>query len=596
MPKENSLASKSGGDPPGASKTHISAGPQALAAMASLLGIEELGGGWKIEGLCALGQEHARLSLKKGDLQLVVYILPPAAAEAQVRAAKLSLATEAGTGTVVRRFLKAMASRLGGRTLSDVLRLIEKDPQSFVDHLDLERPGDRIRVPCIGQPLNLLDDGWRNFYADQDFELIVGVPECLPEGTVNIEYTDIECHYARPRRSFQKWNFVDWPEVGQDETRHEHWDSNIVTELTERDMILGTGESSQALVDEARRIAADGKFLVFIHLCTPIVMGEDFQGLARRCAKEVGGTTVHWSQKDRDTNDNFGKHFQSLFGKPGFFAAPADAAAVNLFHFPAQFIQKELAPFLYELGVKINICVFPDIDLRELHRLPRALWQIFCERSFYPTKIRELLMDSPRKVVSARAPYGLALTRECLRGIAAAVGKNREFEKAWRRRMAGFLPSWELMRRAAAAHRLAFVVSEATLPRLLQLRYGQGAPLATMVREMGFGIDLLYYDVHGEAPQLPEGLRDARVVTFRSPCELDRALREGAFQAVFSDIYFDWRISRSGKARFSSRDFEMGLEGAMRTLRRLLSRCRLPFYRRYASHLARFPRKVHAQR
>ncbi|MDD5305469.1 MAG: hypothetical protein PHS14_20405, partial [Elusimicrobia bacterium] len=121
--------------------------------------------------------------------------------------------------------------------------------------------------------------------------------------------------------------------------------------------------------------------------------------------------------------------------------------------------------------------------------------------------------------------------------------------------------------------------------RLLELRYGHGAPLATMVAEMGFGIDLVYYDRHGEEPALPSALKDARVSVFRSPWELERALREIDSAAVYSDIYFDWRISRAGKARFASKDFEMGLEGARRTFEKLLPLCRLPFYRQYASHL-----------
>jgi hypothetical protein len=150
------------------------------------------------------------------------------------------------------------------------------------------------------------------------------------------------------------------------------------------------------------------------------------------------------------------------------------------------------------------------------------------------------------------------------------------------------------MRTEAAGYRLAFVVSEATLPRLLELRYGHGAPLATMVMEMGFGIDLIYYDRHGEPPALPPALKDARVSVFRSPWELERALREGDSAAVYSDIWFDWRIARAGKARFSSKDFEMGLEGARRTFEKLLPLCRLPFYRQYARHLDARGRNPHA--
>jgi hypothetical protein len=339
------------------------------------------------------------------------------------------------------------------------------------------------------------------------------------------------------------------------------------------------------MVAEARRLAADGKFLILSHLCTPIIMGEDFQGLARRCVKEAGGTAVSWSQKDRDENNNFGEHFRSLAARPGFFDAVVDPAAVNLFHFPQACREAELSPFLASIGLKTNICVFPEVDFTSLERLPHALWQVFCARGSYPTKVRELLAASPRPVVTVPAPYGVAGTRDCLRAVAAAAGKDAAFEPQWQRRMEAFLPAWEDMRREAAGFRLAFVVSEATLPRLLELRYGHGAPLATMIREMGFGIDLLYYDIHGDAPVLPAALAEAKVAVFRSPWELERALGEGRFAAVFSDVFFDWRIARAGKARFASRDFEMGLEGARRSLERLLALCRLPFYRRYAAHL-----------
>ena len=218
---------------------------------------------------------------------------------------------------------------------------------------------------------------------------------------------------------------------------------------------------------------------------------------------------------------------------------------------------------------------------------------MFCEKPTYTDKTLELMKASSRPVVMARAPYGVEGTRECLRSIAAAAGKEKEFKRAWAAKLKEFQPGWEELGREASEHRLAFVVSEASLPRLLQLRYGHGAPLASAALEMGFGIDLLYFDRHSEAPVLPEGLKGATVTTFRAPWELERVLREGTFSAVYSDIFFDWRISRAGKARFSSREFEMGLEGAKRSLERLLAACRNPFYRRHAKHLAREPRRLH---
>lgn len=574
---------------------HISAGPRALCALESLLGLNAKDKSWRLDGACGLGQENirVRLSLKSGAHRLVFYLLPRSAPEASIRTAGLSLAPKGTTGPAADKLLQVFASRLGERTLEDVVGVLNDDPRSFTETVTPGRSGDQVKVPCIGQPMHLLEAGWRNFYADQDFEVLLGVPSCSSEKTINIEYADLECYYARPRRSFTKWTFMDWPEESENGADEASADSggegvregSIVTELEERDMVMGTGERADALVEEVRKRAKPGDYLLFTHLCTPIIMGEDFSGLARRCEKEIGGSSVSWSQKDRDENDNFGDHFRSMLAKPGFFDEPGDPLAVNLFHFPRRVRENELRPFLNEIGLKINISVFPDVSFSILDRLPQAHWQVFCERSSYPTKVHDLLAASPRAVVPARAPYGVEGTRQCLRAIAAAAGKEPQFDKAWAAKMAAFMPSWEEMRKEAAGYRLAFVVSEATLPRLLELRYGHGAPLAVMAMEMGFGIDLVYYDRHAEAPELPPALKDAKVSVFRTPWELERALRAGEFAAVYSDIFFDWRISRAGKARFSSKDFEMGLEGARRTFEKLLPLCRLTFYRQYASHL-----------
>jgi len=581
---------------------HITAGPEALAAVESLLGLKAGGAGWRLDGACALGKDspRVRLSLRSGAHRLVVYLLARSSAEAVVRAPGLSLSAKGAAGPSVEKLLKVFAARLGERTLADVVSVLESDPLSFTEKVTPGLDGDKVKVPCIGQPMALLEAGWRNFYADQDFEVLLGVPSCSSDKTINIEYADLECYYARPKRKFSKWTFMDWPEEsedGADEPGEDGEagvrDGSIVTELEERDMVMGTGERADALVEEVRKRAKPGDYLLFTHLCTPIIMGEDFNALAHRCEKEIGGSSVSWSQKDRDENDNFGDHFRALLSSPGFFAEPGDPRLVNLFHFPRRVREEEVRPFLDELGLGVGISVFPDVSFPALDALPKAHWQVFCERSSYPTKVQELLAASPRPVVPAPAPYGVEGTRRCLRAVAAAAGKEAAFDAAWAAKMAPLLPRWEEMRKEAAGRRLAFVVSEATMPRLLELRYGHGAPLASMVLEMGFGVDLVYYDRHGEPPVLPAALKDARVAVFRSPWELERALREGDFAAVYSDIFFDWRVSRAGKARFASKDFEMGVEGALRTFEKLLPLCRLPFYRQYASHLAAGGRSGH---
>lgn len=573
---------------------HIVGGPEALSALAKLLGLGKSGKGWYLEGFCGVGTENVRLSLRKkidsvsksGEHRLIFFLRCKDAPGAHARSEGLSLAAEGKAGPAVVKFLGLVASRLGSRRLEDIFKVIEGDPESFVEDRGVGENGDRLKVPYVGAPFGLQESGWRNFFGDQDFEILLGVPDCTTNKTTLIQYADLECFGARPDTSFRRWTFLDWPpEIAEDDVPSSPDDRSISVELEERDMIMGTGERADAVVAKVRELARNDGFILLSHLCTPIIMGEDFNGLARRCEKESGNTAVNWSQKDRDSQDNFGDHFRSLFAKPGFFAGKGDPLAANLFHFPPYAREEELIPSLNKIGIKVNVSVFPYVDLPSLERIPEAALQIFCERSSYPVQLRGILEKSSRKVVLARAPYGLEGTRECLGAIAAAAGKTAEFEADWARRLRKVMPSWRRMKKSAQGFRVAFVVSPATLPRLLSLRFGHGAPLARVIQEMGFGIDLLYYEPHGELPELPAELADARVTTFRTPAGLEKALREGEFQAVYSDTFFDWRISQAGKTRFSSRHLEMGLAGALRSFKRLLTACRLPFYRRYSSHL-----------
>ncbi|MCR4295028.1 MAG: hypothetical protein NUW21_05805, partial [Elusimicrobia bacterium] len=222
---------------------HISAGPGALGALGGALGLGAGEKSWSLDGACALGREapRVRLSLKSGAHRLVVYLLARSSTEAVVRAPGLSLSAKGAAGPAVEKLLKVFAARLGERTLEDVVKTLEADPWSFTENVTPGQDGDKVKVPCIGQPMALLEAGWRNFYADQDFEVLLGVPSCSSDKTINIEYADLECYYARPRRSFTKWSFMDWPEEsengGGEAEGEAPREGSIVTELEERDMV-----------------------------------------------------------------------------------------------------------------------------------------------------------------------------------------------------------------------------------------------------------------------------------------------------------------------------------------------------------------------
>jgi len=449
-----------------------------------------------------------------------------------------------------------------------------------------EKPSPAEPAPGVGGELSTLGDGWRNFFCDQDFDDARRPLDWVLARTLIVEYSDRECFYSEPVRTFSKWSFLDYP--FEQPLRHGlglgGGERSVAAEIGEKEIVLGTGAATDALVDAVRRRSDGTEFVLINNLCTPMVMGDDLEGLARRCSQACGGAAVEVNMNDREQMNGLAECLRAVLERAGYFDSPGARDSVNLFHFPRRFREEVVLPMLRELGLTGNVSLYPEVDLSALKNLPRAAWQIFCERaSELDDRILAVLEEGRGETLTAPAAYGVAGTRACFAAIAAATGKTAEFERAWDRRLDAFLPVWEERRREAAGLRLAFVASAATLPGLRELRFGQGAPVLRLVEEMGFGVDILYYDPNGEAPAALAP--SARIKAFRTPEELRRALREGEFQAVYSDVFFDSRVTRAGKSRFSSRFFEMGLDGALRGFERLLSACRSPFYARYGAHL-----------
>lgn len=441
-------------------------------------------------------------------------------------------------------------------------------------------------APGVGGEVSTQSDGWRNFFCDRDFEDAGRPLDWNLARTLIVEYSDRECFYSEPARSPSKWSFLDYP--FEQPLRHGLGlggsQRSVAAEIGEREIVMGTGPTADALVDAVARRAGGAEFVLVNKLCTPLVMGDDLDGLGRRCAAACGGAAVEVSMNDLAQMNAVEACLRGVLEREGFFEAAGDPEAVNLFHFPRRFRDEEVLPLLRDVGLKAGVRLYPEMDLAALKDIPKAGVHAFCERaSGLGDKVRALLSEGRGEVLTAPAAYGVAGTRACLQALAAAAGRTAAFEQAWSARLEAFLPRWEERRREAAARRVAFVVSAATLPGLSGLRFGQGAPVLRLVAEMGFGVDLLHYAAPGEAPPAPPA--GARLAVFRSPAELSRALRDGEFSAVYSDVFFDERVTRAGKSRFSSRFFEMGLEGSLRGLDRLLAACRNPFYGRYAAHL-----------
>ena len=253
----------------------------------------------------------------------------------------------------------------------------------------------------------------------------------------------------------------------------------------------------------------------------------------------------------------------------------------------------ELVAVLERAGAECGLALLPDVDVELLRCARPAALQIIQPNAGYEEVHRVIVEPLAPRSLYLAAPYGLAASVDWLHAVGDALGLRDEVCREQQRAWAALAPRWQALRERIRGQRLGFVVDA----RQVEQRFGEtprlGTPLLAPLVEMGFGIDILCHAIDGDlgyaAPlrAAAGGSGDIALHPFADPAELDALLRRVPSRALYSDYFYDDRISRAGKAQFNLWFYGPGPGGALRSFERLAHLCALPFYRRYGALIGR---------
>ena len=534
----------------------LRAGPAALLALAGVLDLPaspQASGAYRLKWVEGQPPERLRFCLQIGHKQLKFHLKSVESPGAFIRTDHLSICYEgARCGPRVERLLRGVGKRLADHTLEDLFRMLSDDPLTTA----LADPSSSVD-PSAGSAPSPDTDGpdgaraWWRFFAQKDLSHDVADPLWEDDKVCCIEYGDAECFFSHSHPDPHKWTFFNDPRLPLPSCAAAGGLpplSFVLAELDEGDVVMGTDALKDALVQSVKNKSGEAELFVMNHLCTPVVIGEDLEGLARRCAA-VGGRPVLESSRQSKTQGNLlGRVLRMLRSEPQFCAAVARPAAVNLFGFGKRFRDEELVPWLQALGLEVNETILPEVKLSSLRRITVAQHNVICTPNDHTAEVVQELGDLPRNWIQVPAAYGLARTRACLSQIAQATGRREAGAEQLEQRWSAMRPAWDALVEQARGLRLAFVVAADTLA-LLDSSQGLQVPVLEVLAEIGFGVDLLCY-----APREPLLLDsipvawskacDLRSHCFRTTQQLAELLRQGSFQAVYTDFAFDWRVAR----------------------------------------------------
>ncbi|MFI5348111.1 MAG: nitrogenase component 1 [Elusimicrobiota bacterium] len=431
-------------------------------------------------------------------------------------------------------------------------------------------------------------DQWRQFFCDRESRRNAQTGLRFQAPVLQIWHQDLECGFATPawdRPEPAYFNFPwlrrsrrrdgDHPPSGEDLPRS----LSLTTDLRDSDVIRGGERKLREVLEAGLEAAGDVQAVVIQSTCVPTVIGDDVSKVILSVEANSRVPFIHSNPAANQGVDVGRLMLERLRAEKDYARQEGIPGSVNLVGFPEGPGMAEIEDLLERAGVRVNARVMPGLSPAQARRLPRAAAQVYCPNAAYEPVYEQIFRTIPVPGHVFEPPFGVEATRRWLRAAAGLFGREAEADRVFEESFAPLEGKWKELRRRALGKTFAFVVDGAQLPRLTEPSLLWGVPVLRMLREMGIRAEVL---LHGGKSRGP-------LKGFETPGELDRLLREGPYDAVYSEFFFDERLVRAGKTQFSLAAFEPGVRGAATTLERLLAVGRWDFYKRYAPYLRGVP-------
>jgi len=442
------------------------------------------------------------------------------------------------------------------------------------------------------------EKGWGRFYHPMDIVELTEVRWAIYGPHSEVVLGERECHTAHPAShgprigAFEFSALEPWPATYR---RH-----HVMSMLSERDIALGAGDLCRRMLSAAEKEAggcegcASKRLVALADTCASALLAEDVDLLARQVssghvvATESGENLYARNRRFfqmlmdssgaadsppvgvvEGTPDGGGRYptapslpLGSAEGTPSRAREGTGLGRVNLVGFVPCRARGEIVQELTARGVGVT-CFLPDIRLDRVAGLKAA-----CANVFYPSLRRKEVYEAVSDFtglerVEAGSPYGVQGTRSWLEAIIdhrpstidhrpSAIPADADCEAE--RKLAELRP-------LCSAVRILFVLSEEDEREIRTPEGAFGVPMFAMLEEAGFACETMRVGAD-----------------VRSPEELRERLSASDARLVYSDVTCDWRVLDCGKRTFSTKDFEMGFPGAVRTAERLLRRAGNRFF------------------
>lgn len=532
--------------------------------------------GWALE-TSSFSALELRFSLVKGPRRLEFSVSPQrrgAGIASLLRCSREELADDERELT---RELSAVLSA------ADFRELLERLRRDSLLHCDDGGPRPPSRLERYHRVVDHSPDFWKFVYPEW---------RCLEEKVslgahwTRLNYATLECRLANPHPGAPSLRF--FADAPADEIAL--GERGVEADITEADVV---GGRTQALLGRALDEAAREGEPAYVHLnttCMPELLGDTPLPFMSRIESELG-VPVFWTSKTRPGGPVYSAWVERLLDALG--PAPVrDPRAVLLAGVASPAARAQAEELCAALGLRTVGALFPGLDFRGAPGMKEASAVVWVDPVGW-----ESISDAPflrrgLAVVRHHPPYGVAGSRAWLGRVASVLGLEAA-DEAFARVQGERAGKLEAMRAECGRRTAALIGDGADLELLVASPRSLGFSTAALLGELGFRVRCLVFSGGWKAgdralrrPEAPCGAGTIEFVPFATKAALDRELGRGV-DLAFSHFNHDPRLEALGLRGFTEAVFEPGLDGLLRSGRRLLAKCSSRPFPRHRAFLPR---------
>lgn len=519
------------------------------------------------------------------------------------------------------KFLKSFYNKWWNLTFKFLMKVLTKDFKAKKEFYQIFWKQNRPHFSIIqdwGHPLQsfrFIVPEWVMRNMDQSISLN------LPEASVH--HSERECKWISPNNKDTGYHFFNFPwsfydhrfdkyYYLSDEEKQEYIyseeDSNnvsVFTDLTENDIVLWywTEKLNTALEKVVKDIDKKGiKMLSFNCCCVPRIIWDDIYSTLKRFDKKIDVPFLFQWQLEKTPYEQKILLLEQYIDKLDISKIKKITNSVSIFWYHENFFQKDLWDVLINNNIKINTSFIPSIDVRLLELMYMSELFIFSPNNYQREAFEYPFMDIWTKSVSPEYPYWIEKTDNWFKEIWEAIWVDIDLWNEIKDIKDKFTKKVKYVEQKGYTIWI-FFIWKPELENFLNPDSMNNINVIETLNSMWFRVELYIYDnftdymnIGDQSYKLSDWNHDEIetiinqgfdnnekiwINYFSSKQEYESILTDNKLDLIYSDLYFDSRISDIWLSQLSLKNFYVWYSWALKSINELIKMCEITFYKNY---------------